>query len=65
MNATQRGEYQGKALQSQSRRNLFKRIVLLSAAGYVAPKAILISDAWACHMMSGIPDMKADGSVCL
>ena len=37
------------AEQPDSRRQLIKRIVLLSATGYLAPKAILISEAWACH----------------
>ena len=32
-----------------SRRKLFKRLAALAAAGYTAPKAVLISDAWACH----------------
>ena len=35
------------------RRKLFKRLVLLAAAGYIAPKAIVISEAWACHKVDG------------
>lgn len=35
------------------RRKLFKRLVLLAAAGYIAPKAIMISEAWACHKVDG------------
>ncbi len=49
MNSKQRGERQGKALQSHSRRKLFKSLALVAATGYLAPKAILISEAWACH----------------
>lgn len=66
MIAKQRAERQGKGLQSHSRRKLFKRIVLLSAAGYVAPKAILISEAWACNQQSNpFPHGGQPGSVCL
>lgn len=45
------------AEQPDSRRQLIKRIVLLSATGYLAPKAILISEAWACHQ-GGSQDSK-------
>ena len=47
------------------RRKLIKYLTLAAAAGYVAPKAVLISDAWACHGPNNIPDMPNDGSVCL
>ena len=48
-----------------SRRKLIKHLTLAAAAGYVAPKAVLISDAWACHGKNVVPDMPNDGSVCL
>ena len=32
----------------ESRRQLIKRLALLAAAGYAAPKAIMISEPWAC-----------------
>ena len=49
----------------QSRRKLIKYLSLAAAAGYVAPKAVLISDAWACHGPNVVPDMPNDTSVCL
>ena len=64
MTTNQRGEDLGKTTDSHSRRELFKRVVLLSAAGYVAPKAILISEAWACHKIPPVPDRGFDLSVC-
>ncbi len=36
----------------ESRRKLIKRLALLAAAGYAAPKAIMISEAWACDRPS-------------
>ena len=60
MIAKLRGERQGKALQSHARRKLFKGIALVAATGYLAPKAILISEAWACH--KGLTHGKKDGS---
>ena len=62
MIAKLRGERQGKALQSHARRKLFKGIALVAATGYLAPKAILISEAWACHPQKPIPHGKQ--SVC-
>ncbi len=32
----------------ESRRKLIKRLAFLAAAGYTAPKAIMISESWAC-----------------
>ena len=32
----------------ESRRNLIKRLALLAATGYLAPKAVMISEPWAC-----------------
>ena len=49
----------------QSRRKLIKYLTLAAAAGYVAPKAVLISDAWACHGQNVVPDMPNDGPSCL
>ena len=49
----------------QSRRRLIKHLILVAAAGYVAPKAVLISDAWACHGKNTSPDMPGDLSICL
>ena len=31
-----------------SRRKLVKRLALVAAAGYLAPKAVMISEPWAC-----------------
>lgn len=31
-----------------SRRRLVKRLALVAAAGYLAPKAVMISEPWAC-----------------
>lgn len=49
----------------QSRRKLIKHLTLAAAAVYVAPKAVLISDAWACHGKNNVPDMPKDLSVCM
>ena len=48
----------------QSRRKLIKHLTLAAAAGYVAPNAVLISEAWACHGKNINPDMPGDLSVC-
>ena len=32
-----------------SRRTLVKRLALLAATGYLAPKAVMISKPWACN----------------
>ena len=52
------------AEQPDSRRQLIKRIVLLSATGYLAPKAILISEAWACHQVCQHSKPPPGQSVC-
>ena len=31
-----------------SRRKLIKRLALVAATGYLAPKAVMISEPWAC-----------------
>ena len=35
-----------------SRRKLIKRLALLAATGYLAPKAVMISKPWACNNSS-------------
>ena len=35
-----------------SRRTLVKRLALLAATGYLAPKAVMISRPWACNNKS-------------
>ncbi len=37
-----------KQASDETRRRLIKRLALLAAAGYTAPKAIMISESWAC-----------------
>ncbi len=37
-----------KQASDETRRRLIKRLTLLAAAGYTAPKAIMISESWAC-----------------
>ena len=32
----------------ESRRKLIKRLALVAATGYLAPKAVMISEPWAC-----------------
>ena len=41
-----------EAAPEQSRRKLFKRLALVAAAGYLAPKAVMISEPWACDRAS-------------
>ncbi len=38
-----------EAAPEPSRRKLFKRLALVAAVGYLAPKAVMISEPWACH----------------
>ena len=35
-----------------SRRKLIKRLALVAATGYLAPKAVMISEPWACDKAS-------------
>ena len=37
-----------EAVPDGSRRRLIKRIALIAATGYLAPKAVMISEPWAC-----------------
>ena len=37
-----------EATPEDSRRKLIKRLALVAAAGYLAPKAVMISEPWAC-----------------
>ncbi len=37
-----------EATPEDSRRRLIKRLALVAAAGYLAPKAVMISEPWAC-----------------
>ncbi len=41
-------EAETKQASDETRRRLIKRLALLAAGGYTAPKAIMISEAWAC-----------------
>ena len=36
------------AKRNLSRRKLIKRLALVAATGYLAPKAVMISEPWAC-----------------
>ena len=36
----------------ESRRKLIKRLALVAATGYLAPKAVMISEPWACDKAS-------------
>ncbi len=47
-------------------RKLVKRLALLAAAGYAAPKAVMIVEPWACDK-AGEPDphgMRVSGPFC-
>ena len=37
-----------ESVPEESRRRLPKRLALIAATGYLAPKAIMISEPWAC-----------------
>ena len=52
MESTPQAEARTGTLSDQTRRKLVKRLALLVAAGYTAPKAILISESWACDKSS-------------
>ena len=52
----QHDKRQSETLKNQSRRKLVKRLALIAATGYLAPKAVMISKPWACHR--GGPDSK-------
>ncbi len=41
-----------QAAPEESRRKLIKRLALVAAAGYLAPKALMISEPWACDKAS-------------
>ena len=45
-----------EAAPEPSRRNLFKRLALVAAVGYLAPKAVMISEPWACHKAGHPPN---------
>ena len=40
------------AKRNLSRRKLIKRLALVAATGYLAPKAVMISEPWACDRAS-------------
>ena len=40
------------AKRNLSRRKLIKRLALVAATGYLAPKAVMISEPWACDKAS-------------
>ena len=42
-------ESRTEAAPEESRRRLIKRLALVAATGYLAPKAVMISEPWACH----------------
>ncbi len=46
-------ESRGTVFSGHTRRKMIKRLALVAAAGYTAPKAIMISEAWACN--KGVP----------
>ena len=51
---------------NESRRRLFKRLALIAATGYLAPKAIMISEPWACNKanMPAPHGMSSSGPFC-
>lgn len=46
-------EAETKQASDETRRKMVKRLALLAADGYTAPKAIMISQPWTCHR--GLP----------
>ena len=40
------------AKRNLSRRKLIKRLALVAATGYLAPKAVMISEPWACDKVN-------------
>ncbi len=44
-----------------SRRKLIKRLALIAATGYLAPKAVMISEPWACN----VPNMPSPHGQCM